>query len=81
MSRDRKAPVRKGTPDAIYHSTVVEKFICRMMIDGKKSVSTRILYTAMNELGEKSGEKTAQTCARPPCCRGAARPIFIQLGG
>ena len=56
MSRDRKAPVRKGTPDAIYHSTVVEKFICRMMIDGKKSVSTRILYTAMNELGEKSGE-------------------------
>ena len=56
MSRDRKAPVRKATPDAIYHSTVVEKFICRMMIDGKKSVSTRILYTAMKELGEKSGE-------------------------
>ena len=56
MSRDRKAPARKATPDAIYHSTVVEKFICRMMIDGKKSVSTRILYTAMKEIGEKSGE-------------------------
>ena len=56
MSRDRKAPKRALTPDAIYHSTVVEKFICRMMVDGKKSISTRILYTAMNEIAEKSGE-------------------------
>ena len=56
MSRDRKAPVRKATPDAIYHSTVVEKFICRMMIHGKKSISTRIIYTAMEKIAEKSGE-------------------------
>ena len=56
MSRDRKAPKRVVSPDAIYHSTVVEKFICRMMVDGKKSISTRILYTAMNTLAEKSGE-------------------------
>ena len=56
MSRDRKAPKRAVSPDAIYHSTVVEKFICRMMVDGKKSISTRILYTAMKEIGEKSGE-------------------------
>ena len=55
MSRE-KTPVRKVTPDAIYHSTVVAKFICRMMIDGKKSTSARILYTAMTALGEKSGE-------------------------
>ena len=27
MSRDRKAPKRAVSPDAIYHSTVVEKFI------------------------------------------------------
>ncbi len=56
MSRDRKAPKRAVSPDAIYHSTVVEKFICRMMIDGKKSISTRILYTAMNTIAERSGE-------------------------
>lgn len=56
MSRDRKAPKRAVSPDAIYHSTVVEKFICRMMVDGKKSISTRILYTAMNTIAEKSGE-------------------------
>ena len=56
MSRDRKAPKRTVSSDAIYNSTVVEKFICRMMVDGKKSISTRILYTAMNNIAEKSGE-------------------------
>ena len=55
MSRER-TPKRTVTPDAIYHSTVVEKFICRMMIDGKKSISTRILYKAMENIAEKSGE-------------------------
>ncbi len=57
MSRDRKAPKRPVSPDAVYHSTVVEKFICRMMVDGKKSVSTRILYTAMSTIAEKSGQE------------------------
>ena len=56
MSRDRKAPKRTVSLDAIYHSTVVEKFICRMMVDGKKSISTRILYTAMKNIAEKSGQ-------------------------
>ena len=56
MSRDRKAPKRALAPDAVYHSTVVEKFICRMMLDGKKSIATKILYTAMNTLSEKTGE-------------------------
>ncbi len=57
MSRDRKAPKRPVSPDAIYHSTVVEKFICRMMVDGKKSISTRILYSAMDSIAEKSGQE------------------------
>jgi small subunit ribosomal protein S7 len=41
----------------MYGSTVVEKFIRRMMVDGKKSVSTRIIYQAMSTMGEKTGEK------------------------
>lgn len=56
MSRGSKTPVREITPDAVYNSTVVEKFICRMMVDGKKNVSSRIIYSAMNTIGEKSGE-------------------------
>ncbi len=57
MSRDSKAPVRTISPDAVYNSPVVAKFINRMMVEGKKSISTRILYTAMKTIEEKSGEK------------------------
>ncbi|MGN0906008.1 MAG: 30S ribosomal protein S7 [Bullifex sp.] len=56
MSRGSKTPVRNVTPDAVYNSTVVEKFICRMMVDGKKNVASKILYTALSTIGEKSGE-------------------------
>ena len=56
MSRRNNAPVREVLPDSVYNSVVVEKFINRMMLDGKKSVSTRILYDAMKIMGEKSGE-------------------------
>ena len=49
MSRG-KTPVRVVTPDAVYNSQVVEKFIRRMMVDGKKGVSTKITYTAMSTI-------------------------------
>ncbi len=57
MSRDSKTPVRTIAPDAVYSNSVVAKFINRMMKDGKKSISTKILYTAMQKIEEKSGEK------------------------
>ena len=56
MSRGSKTPVRELTPDAVYNSTVIEKFIRRMMIDGKKGISTKITYTAMETIAQKSGE-------------------------
>ena len=56
MSRE-KTPVRKVTPDAVYNSTAVEKVICRMMIDGKKSISSKIVYEALKKIAEKTGEK------------------------
>ncbi len=57
MSRDSKTPVRTIAADPVYHSAVVAKFINRMMVDGKKSISTRIIYRAMKKIEEKSGEK------------------------
>ncbi|MDD3996132.1 MAG: 30S ribosomal protein S7, partial [Sphaerochaetaceae bacterium] len=38
MARRTVAPVREILPDAVYNSIVVEKFIRRMMLDGKKSI-------------------------------------------
>ena len=56
MSRGSKTPVRVVTPDAVYNSIVVEKFICRMMVDGKKGVATKIIYSALDTVAAKSGE-------------------------
>jgi len=56
MARRTVAPVREILPDAVYNSVVVEKFIRRMMVDGKKSTSTKIIYDALGVVGEKSGE-------------------------
>ncbi|MCF7940932.1 MAG: 30S ribosomal protein S7 [Spirochaetia bacterium] len=56
MARRKVAPVRELLPDPRYNSTVVEKFIRRMMVDGKKSISTKIIYDAMSIMEEKAGE-------------------------
>jgi small subunit ribosomal protein S7 len=42
--------------DPIYGSTLVEKFVNSMMWDGKKNVSQRIFYDAMEKLRERSGD-------------------------
>jgi len=57
MARRKLAPVRDVLPDPQFNSKIVEKFIRRMMVDGKKSTSTKIIYDAMAILGEKTSEK------------------------
>ena len=57
MSRKRTAPVRQVLPDSAYNSTVVSKFISRMMLDGKKSTSTRIVYDAMDAIKAKGHDE------------------------
>ncbi len=57
MSRRRETPVRPVDPDSRYGSKVVAKFVNRMMMAGKKSVSYRNVYGAMSIIGEKSGKE------------------------
>ena len=57
MSRRNKAPVRETLPDPRYGSKTVEKFICRLMLNVKKSVATTIVYDALDIAAKKSGEK------------------------
>ncbi len=58
MSRRRAAEKRPVTPDSKYSSKVVAKFISRMMVDGKRSVSRKCIYGAMEYLALKT-EKEA----------------------
>jgi len=53
MPRRRVPTKREILPDARYNSTVVTKFIVRMMLDGKKTVAAGIMYDALEALKAK----------------------------
>ena len=55
MPRRRVVPRQPAYPDPRYGNATVAKFVTRMMLDGKKSVSFRVFYDAMGEI-EKSGQ-------------------------
>jgi len=55
--RRRKAPVRPVLPDPVHGSKVLTKFVNAVMLDGKKSVAERIMYSALERIESKSGEK------------------------
>jgi len=57
MPRRRAVPVRPAIPDSKYQSTVLAKFIKRMMVDGKKSISISCVYSAMSIVKEKTGNE------------------------
>ncbi|MCL1817702.1 MAG: 30S ribosomal protein S7 [Spirochaetaceae bacterium] len=54
MPRRKVVAKRETLPDSRYNNLVVSKFITRMMLDGKKSVSAAILYAAMEFLKGKT---------------------------
>jgi small subunit ribosomal protein S7 len=52
--RRRRAEKRKITPDVLYNSTIVSKFINKVMKDGKKSLARKIVYKAIEGLAKKT---------------------------
>ena len=56
MPRRRRPEVREILPDPLYGSTLAEKFVNSMMWDGKKAVSQRIFYEAMDKIKERSND-------------------------
>jgi len=56
MSRRTQAPKRTILPDPKYGSEMLAKFMNMVMNDGKKSVAERIIYGALDRIGERSGQ-------------------------
>ena len=54
MSRRTSAVKREVTPDIRYNSTLVSMFINRMMMRGKKSTATRIMYDKLALVEERA---------------------------
>ena len=57
MPRRRRVDIREVLPDPVFNSTLVEKFICSMMWDGKKTIAQGIFYDAMEKIRERSGDE------------------------
>ena len=57
MSRRRAAIKREVLPDHKFKDTILTKFMNRIMLDGKKSVSERIVYGAFDIVFEKTQKK------------------------
>lgn len=51
--RGKRAQKRVPTPDPIYQSELLAKFINFLMVDGKKSVAQRVVYGALEILAKK----------------------------
>ncbi|MEM7052217.1 MAG: 30S ribosomal protein S7 [Acidobacteriota bacterium] len=56
MPRRREVPKREILADPVYNSQLVTKFVNVLMEDGKKAVAERILYDALESIGERSGD-------------------------
>lgn len=56
MPRKGPVPKRTVTPDPRFQSRLVAKFVNRLMRDGKKSLGERLLYQAIDDLGERTSE-------------------------
>ncbi len=61
MSRRSKPAKRIPSPDPIYNSVDIAKFINRLMKKGKKSVAQKIFYTTMEHVQEKSKTEPIET--------------------
>lgn len=55
MPRKGRAPKRVIVPDPVYGSEMIQRFINRMMLDGKKVKAEQIFYGAMAAAEEKAG--------------------------
>ena len=56
MPRRRGVRKREVSPDPKFRDVLVQKFINRMMVCGKKSLSEKIFYHAMDEIEQKAKE-------------------------
>ncbi|MFM7774786.1 MAG: 30S ribosomal protein S7, partial [Candidatus Kapaibacterium sp.] len=55
--RKKKAEKRYVTPDPLYNDVILAKFVNCIMLQGKKTVARKIVYQALNIVGEKSGQE------------------------
>jgi len=72
MPRKGPAPKRPVVNDPIYGAQIVSQLVNKILLDGKKDLAQRIVYDALEGVGNKSGQdavvvlKKALDNVRPP---------------
>jgi len=61
MPRRYRPEIRKISPDVRHNSVHVQAFINRVMRRGKKSVATRLVYDALEAIGERTKKAPMDT--------------------
>jgi small subunit ribosomal protein S7 len=61
MARRYTPEKREIEPDVRYHSLDVQNMINRIMIKGKKSTATRLMYDALDLIEERTGKEPIET--------------------
>jgi len=61
MPRRREVPKRQILPDPKYGDQTLAKFINMLMVDGKKSIAERIIYGALDLIGERGKGDSLET--------------------
>jgi small subunit ribosomal protein S7 len=56
MARRRRAEKRELTPDVRYNDVLVTQFINYMMLRGKRTLSEKLFYSALDMIQERTGE-------------------------
>ncbi len=56
MPRRGHISKRAILPDPVYNSELVARFVNKIMVDGKKGLAQRNLYTAMDLIAERTGK-------------------------
>jgi small subunit ribosomal protein S7 len=61
MSRKQKYKKRRSSLDKVYQNAVIAKFINKVMLDGKKTVAERIVYTSLDLLAKESKKSVLES--------------------
>ena len=64
VPRKGHVPKREVMPDPIYNDVVITKLINNIMLDGKKGVAQNIVYGALDNIAEKTGEDALEVFNR-----------------
>jgi hypothetical protein len=60
MPRRAAPPKKKITGDPVYGSVLVQQLTNKIMLDGKKSTSEKIIYDALSYIEERTGTSPVQ---------------------